>query len=485
MNRLTATSRWVAVGSLSLCALGPLAAVDFEPCVLTAIGERSESAAECATLEVPLDPGSPDGERIELFVARISALAGTPEPDPFTLIAGGPGQASTTFYAQTKWAFARIRRTRDIVLVDQRGTGLSAPLRCENIERDEVFLDSATFSRLGAECVDGLSHDPAFFTTSAAVRDLELMRETLGYPSLNIYGISYGTRVAQHYLKRYPEHARTVILDGVVPPSLAIGPGAAIDAQRALDRLLARCAATPACVEQYPDLGDHLRELLTRLKESPPTIAVPHPRTGVPTTLTLTDHLAAGMVRLLTYSPQTAALIPILVRAAVDGDYGPLAAQVLMVGEDIHGAISYGMHFAVVCTEDVPFWGRVDRAALEETFLGPVQIDALEQICESWPRGYIDDDFASPLETAVPVILLSGEDDPVTPPSYAEMSVGGLTNYRHVTLPHQAHGQLTTGCVPRLLAAFVDSADPSVFDDPCLEAVDGFPIFTTRMGPPP
>ena len=478
-------SRWLAVGSLLLWALGPLAAVDFEPCVLTAIGERSESAAECGTLEVPLDPGKPDGERIELFVARISALAGTPEPDPFTLIAGGPGQASTRFYAQTKWAFARIRRTRDIVLVDQRGTGLSTPLRCENIERDEVFLDSATFSRLGAECVDGLSHDPAFFTTSAAVRDLELMRETLGYPSLNIYGISYGTRVAQHYLKRYPEHARTVVLDGVVPPSLALGPGAAIDAQRALDRLLARCAATPACAEQYPDLADRLRELLTRLKESPPTIAVPHPRTGASTTFTLTDQLAAGIVRLLTYSPQTAALIPILVRAAAEGDYGPLAAQALLVGEDVHGAISYGMHFAVVCTEDVPFWGRVDRVALEGTFLGPVQIDALGQICESWPRGFIDDDFASPLKTAVPVILLSGEDDPVTPPSYAEMSVGGLTNYRHVTLPHQAHGQLATGCVPRLLAAFVDSADPTVFDDPCLEAVDGFPIFTTRMGPPP
>ena len=235
-------SRRGAVGALLLCAHGPLAAVDFERCVLTAVGERAEAAAECATLEVPLDPGNPDGERIKLFVARISALAGTPEPDPFTLIAGGPGQASTTFYAQTKPAFARIRRTRDIVLVDQRGTGLSTPLRCENIERDEVFLDSATFSRLGTECVDGLSHDPAFFTTSAAVRDLELMRETLGYPSLNIYGISYGTRVAQHYLKRYPEHARTVILDGVVPPSLALGPGAAIDAQRALDRLLARCA---------------------------------------------------------------------------------------------------------------------------------------------------------------------------------------------------------------------------------------------------
>ena len=485
MKRLIDAARRCAAASLLLCGAGPLAAVDFEPCVLTAIGDRSEVPVKCATLEVPLDHDNPDGQRIKLFVARNAALAGTPEPDPFTIIAGGPGQASTIFYAQMASAFSRVRRTRDIIVVDQRGTGSSTPLRCENIERDEVYLDAETFVRLGEECVDGLTHDPAFFTTSAAVRDLELLREALGYPSLNVYGISYGTRVAQHYLKRYPERVRTVVLDGVVPPGLALGPGVAIDGQRALDNLLARCAAAPACAEQYPDLADRLADLLARLKASPPTIEVSHPRTGHATTLTITDYLVAGMVRLLTYSPQTAAVIPILVRAASEGDYGPLASQVLMVSEDVHGAISFGMHFAVVCTEDVPFWGRLDRAALEETFLGPVQIDALGQICESWPGGYIDDDFASPIETDVPVILLSGENDPVTPPAYAEMSAQGLTNYRHVTLRHQAHGQLTTGCVPQRLGAFVDLADPAVFDDPCLEAVDGFPIFTSPMGPPP
>ena len=485
MKRLTNAARRGAIAPLLLCAACPLAAIDFEPCVLTAIGDRSEVPAKCATLEVPLDHDNPDGQRIELFLARNPALAGTPEPDPLTVIAGGPGQASTIFYAQMAGAFSRVRRTRDILLVDQRGTGLSTPLRCENLERDEVYLDTETFVRLGAECVDGLTHDPAFFTTSAAVRDLELIREKLGYPSLNIYGISYGTRVAQHYLKRYPDRVRTVILDGVLPPGLALGPGVAIDGQRALDNLLARCAAAPACAERYPDLAARLGELLARLRTSPPTIEVPHPRTGLPTTLTITDYLVAGMVRLLTYSPQTAAVLPVLLRAASEGDYGPLAALVLMVGEDIHGAISFGMHFAVVCTEDVPFWGELDRAALEETFLGPVQTDALGQICESWPRGYIDDDFASPIESGVPAILLSGENDPVTPPAYAEMSVQGLTNYRHVTLRHQAHGQLTTGCVPQRLGTFVDLADPAVFDDPCLEAVQGFPIFTSPMGPSP
>lgn len=477
--------RRVAGGFLLLFALCPQAAVDFEPCVLTALGGRTEAAARCGTLEVPLDPSRPDRERIELFVARIAALTGTPEPDPFTVIAGGPGQSSTAFYAQAGSAFAKIRRTRNIVLVDQRGTGSSTPLRCENIEREETFLDSKAFGRLGAECVDGLSHDPAFFTTSVAVRDLELMRETLGYPSLNIYGISYGTRVVQHYLKRYPERVRTAILDGVVPPGLALGPDIAIDAQRALDSLLARCATMPECGEAYPDLSDHLGDLLARLKASPPPITFPHPRTGAPTTLILTDEMVAGIVRLLTYSPRTAALIPILVRAAADGDYDPLATQVLMVSERLHEAMSLGMHFSIMCTEDVPFWGRVDRAALEETYLGPVQIDALETICRSWPRGYIDDDFARPLKSDVPVVLLSGENDPVTPPSYARMSAEHLTNFRHVTLPHQAHGQLATGCVPRLLAAFVDSADPATLDDPCLAAVGGFPIFTTRMGPPP
>ena len=453
--------------------------------MLTAVGGRAEAAAECGTLEVPLDPGNRNGERIELFVARISALSGTPEPDPFTVIAGGPGQAATTFYAQARSAFSKVRRTRDILLIDQRGTGSSTPLRCENIEAEGAHLDAATFVRLGAACVDGLSHDPAFFTTSMAVRDLESVRETLGYPSLNIYGISYGTRVAQHYLKRYPERVRTVILDGVVPPGLALGPGIAIDAQRALDRLLARCAAMPTCAQAYPDLNDHLGDLLARLKASPSPISIPHPKTGTATTLTLTDEMVAGMVRLLSYSPQTAALIPVLVRTALEGDYGPLAAQVLMVGEEIHGAISFGMNFAVVCTEDVPFWGQVDRTMLEETYLGSIQVDALGKICESWPRGRMDDDFTQLVRTDVPVILLSGEDDPVTPPSYAEMSAEGLANHRHVSLPHQAHGQLATGCVPRLLAAFVDKADPAVFDDPCLDAVDGFPIFTTPMGPPP
>jgi len=475
----------IAAGLLLFSALCSPAAIDFERCVLTVPGGRSEISAECGTSEVPLDPANPDGEHVELFVARVSALSGEPDPDPFMVIAGGPGQASTTFYAQARSAFSKIRRSRDIVLVDQRGTGSSTPLPCENIENEDALLASDAFIRLGAECVEGLSHDPAFFTTSVAVHDLELVREQLGYPSLNIYGVSYGTRVAQHYLKRYPERVRTVILDGVVPPGLALGPGIAIDAQRALDSLLARCAAMRECAEAYPDLNGQLRDLLTRLKASPPTITIPHPRSGASTTLTLTDEMVAGIVRLLTYSPQTAALIPVLVRAAVEGDYGPLAAQVLMVSEEIYGALSLGMHFAVVCTEDVPFWGQVDRAALEETYLGSVQVDALGEVCKSWPRGFIDVDFARPVETDVPVILLSGEDDPVTPPSYAEMSVEGLSNHRHVTLPHQAHGQLATGCVPRLMVAFVDSADPAAFDDTCLEAVGGFPIFTTPMGPPP
>ena len=432
-----------------------------------------------------MDPDNPDGERIELFVARISALSGTPEPDPFVVIAGGPGQASTTFYTQARSVFSRIRRTRDIVLIDQRGTGSSTPLACQNIENEDALIASDAFIRLGAECVDGLPHDPAYFTTSVAVADLERVREALGFPSLNIYGVSYGTRVAQHYLKRYPERVRTVILDGVVPPGLALGPGIAIDAQRALDSLLARCAAIPECRGAYPELNDQLGILLTRLKASPPTITIPHPRSGAPTTLTLTDEMAAGIVRLLTYSPQTAALIPVLVRAAAEGDHGPLAAQVLMVSEEVYEALSLGMHFAVVCTEDVPFWGEVDRAALEETYLGSVQVDALGEICKSWPRGLLDEDFARPLETDVPVILLSGEDDPVTPPSYAEKSVAGLTNHRHVSLPHQAHGQLATGCVPRLMGAFVEGADPEAFDDACLEAVGSFPVFTTPMGPPP
>ncbi|MEJ2132353.1 MAG: alpha/beta fold hydrolase [Gammaproteobacteria bacterium] len=203
-----ATVRQCLLAAVLLCFVPPMHALELEPCVLSAAGGRIEVAASCGMLSVPLNPDAPAGEKIELFVARVAALSDNPSPDPLTVITGGPGQASTTWYAQVGSAFSRIRRTRDIFVVDQRGTGKSAGLFCANIEGDDALAyDPETIGRLGIECLDTLEHDPRYFTTSVAVRDLDLVREALGYASQNIYAVSYGTRVAQHYLRRYPERS--------------------------------------------------------------------------------------------------------------------------------------------------------------------------------------------------------------------------------------------------------------------------------------
>ena len=317
--------------SVLLTARTQGAELELEPCDLTAAGGRQEVDAQCGTLAVPVDPGDPRGETIDLFVAVVDALAEQGAPDPLVVIAGGPGQAATTFYAMAEAAFARVVRKRDIVLVDQRGTGRSAPLTCESGE-DDLFLEAGDIDRmleLSRECLDGLDHDPRFFTTSTAIRDLERVREALGYAELNLYGISYGTRVAQHYLRRYPESTRRVILDGVLPPAVPLGTDVALASQAALDALFDRCEADAACRQTFPDLRRRFAEVLARLREAPVEVSLDHPRTGEPIDAVVDHWMLIGVVRLLVYQPQTASLLPVLIDAVDSGDYRALAAQVL------------------------------------------------------------------------------------------------------------------------------------------------------------
>ncbi len=230
-----------------LCLAGPAAAgddatsVDLEDCRISAGPGHPGIKARCGILLRPLNPSDPNSPHIDLQVAVVPALSLEPLPDAFVPIAGGPGQASSQFYAAYRSAFEEIRRTRDIVLLDQRGTGDSATLECD-IDDDIVAadLDQDEILAMTRDCLDALPHDPRYFTTSVAVTDLEALREELGYSQFNLYGISYGSRVAQHYLRRYPDATRSVILDGVVPPQRALGPDIALEAQRALENIFGR-----------------------------------------------------------------------------------------------------------------------------------------------------------------------------------------------------------------------------------------------------
>lgn len=457
-------------------------------CTLEGPRGRTEIDARCGSLSVPLDREDPGGARLDLRVAVIEAQTSEPASDPVFFISGGPGQSAADGYASMRGAFQLVQRNRDIVLVDQRGTGGSHRLDCPMPE--ETVTVSITPERqieLLTDCLDTFEVDPGHFTTSVAVRDLDAVREALGAERISLYGISYGTRVAQHYLRRYPDRVRAAVLDGVVPITKALGPEISLDAQAALDRVFQRCADSGPCAEAFPGLRTEFDNLLRSVSDRPRTVSLRDPRTAEPMEMTFDRESLAGVVRMLSYQTETVALLPLLIHRAAEGDLQPLAAQAVMVGRGGLDQLAIGMHNSVVCTEDVPYFdlSSSQREALEDTYLGTLQVDVLQEVCDRWPPGRIDPDFHDPLTSDRPVLLLSGEADPVTPPAGAEEAMAELANAKHVVAPGQGHGIASRGCMPIVLKTFYDKADPTAPDTECVSDMAARPFFIDFSGPTP
>ena len=478
----------LALLTLITLTTGPArAALDESDCRL--LQEQLPAAfGRCATLTVPLDYANASGPTLDLYVARIPALTANPAADPIVLINGGPGGSAVDLYLQLRAAFEPMRRDRDIVLLEQRGTGRSlAGLDCEMPEDFELITSSQDEIRATVEaCIAEFEFDPRFFTTSVAVRDLDTLREALGIEQWNLYGVSYGTRVAQHYLRQHEDHVRTIILDGIVPAELTLGPDIATDAQSALDAIFARCAAQAPCAERYANLGQQFTELRARFADQSITVSLQDPLTAEATSIDLDESHLQGVVRLMSYSDATVALLPLIIDAAWQRNYQPLAAQAEMQIEAVAESLGFAMHNSVVCTEDAPWFPPDNAADAAALYLGTTVVDGLRAICESWPAGALDDDFKDPVASSKPVLLLSGQHDPVTPPAYAEQIMNsGLDNSRHIIGAGQGHGLAGVGCVPRLMREFVDSADPELPDAACLEREPPMPFFLGFQGPSP
>lgn len=486
---LAASAGTLAATILFAASAAGAKTLELEECRLQHPDRVASYEARCGVLDVAENPDAPQGAKIRLRVAVVPAVNRRGATDPLFVLAGGPGQAATDFYTSAAPAFARVRRERDLVLVDQRGTGGSNALKCEfPDEQEQAELSAAEIRRYTQQCLQSVKGDPRYYTTSIAVRDLEAVRASLGYERINLYGVSYGTRVAQHYLRRYSQRTRSVILDGVVPPEQILGIDSALIAERALGRVFERCGAEPACHAAFGDPAAQFLRLRNDLAREPAEIALADPATGtVARTPFRLAHLQVA-VRLLSYAPDRAALLPLLLDQAVARrNLAPLAAQARMISERLSETIATGMHNSVVCTEDAPFFdsSAIDRGALARTYLGTVQLDGLIEICRIWPRGQIDPDFHAPLVSAVPVLLLSGSADPVTPPEYAERARASLRNARHIVLEGQGHGQLAVGCVPRLMGEFLSSGSLEDLDTTCTKSAAPAPFFTSFSGPAP
>ncbi len=456
-------------------------------CLLEAPG-LSRFYARCANLAVPLDPEAPQGETIDLFVARIPARMAQPQPDPLLLITGGPGQSAVDFYLQLGTAFAAARRERDIILVDQRGTGRSAlGFECDfPLGMDFQIAETDLLERLVSDCLVNLDRDPRFFTTSVAVRDLEAVRRELGVEQWNIYGVSYGSRVAQHYLRRYPQHVRSVVLDGVVPAPLALGPEIASNAQEALDAIFARCARDAACAARFGDLPRTFSNVMSRLETSPVSVARINADSGEPEQVLVNAEYLMGVTRLFSYSSLSASLLPLIIDEAAQGRFDMLLAQAERIADSLERSLSLPMHNSVICSEDYPFAAPDSSKATAEAYLGSSIMDAFGVICAQWPRGVVDADFKQPLVSDHPVLLLSGANDPATPARYADETIaGGLGAALHLVARDQGHVMAAIGCVPGLMREFFAAGSAEGLDGACLERVTTMPFFISAAGPGP
>lgn len=458
--------------------------------------------ARCGTCEVFEDRAAARGRKIALRVVVYPATPGTDDTetagteaaeaaqpgrarrnDPIVYFEGGPGGSSVAggrFLARDP----RLRRDRDILLVDFRGTGGSGGLFCSELQGQQGvqgYLDDFMPAAAVAACRDrlGAAVDLAWYTSDAAVDDIEEVRLALGYGPLNLIGTSYGTRAALTYLRRHPQSVRTATLIGVVPPASRYPLHVARYAQQALDGLLVECAGDRACNEAFPELRADLATLLDRVTNEPVRATLFDVDTGAPFEIRLGLAAVAQTLRYLLYTPADAALVPMLVHEAAGGNFEPLA-QAARLQASFVSAMADGFYQSVTCAEDLALVQPTDiPAAVEGTMLGDFRIRRQLAACAGWPVRPLAPGAAEPVTSAVPTLVISGERDPVTPPADGELVVSTLARGRHLVVTDGAHGNagMRGGeCIDNLIASFIASADATSVDASCVERMQRPPF---------
>jgi pimeloyl-ACP methyl ester carboxylesterase len=492
MRQVSAALVWIGLCA-GACLSRPLPAEDaatlsLTECRLEHPFHLTSLSARCGTLRVPEDPEHPKDRSIELKVAVVPALNRRSVEAPLFLLAGGPGQSAMQVYVSLNSAFARINRDHAIVLLDQRGTGSSSPQSCSYPEEWQQPADPLPELRKATkDCLAKLTPHVRFYTTSIAVRDLDEVRAALGFEQIDLYGVSYGTRVAEHYMRRYPAHVHAVILDGVTYPEQMLGVQTPQDGENALNLIMARCRQTADCAAAYPDLQQNLESLLRQFGPEKVMVTIDDPNSGLPLEIEFNRRILGAALRFLSYSAMQASLLPALINEGAHGRLRPLASQSVMNARQIGDQLANGMQYSVICSEDEAFFAaaNIDRTAMAKTYQGTDMVDALAEICRLWPHGPVDADLHAPLHSDIPTLLLSGEADPVTPPADAERAAAGLTRHRHLILKGEGHGQVAIGCVPRLMADFLNDAVPDKLDATCLDVHAPEPFFLSMTGPSP
>ncbi|HET6980379.1 MAG TPA: alpha/beta fold hydrolase [Pyrinomonadaceae bacterium] len=435
--------------------------------------------AKCGTLEVYENRATRKGRKINLNVVVLPATGDKREPDPWVYFAGGPGSAATEDAQGIADAFKKIREHRDFLFVDQRGTGKSNPLDCTLFNPDDLQSYLGYFFPIEdiRKCRPQLeaNADLKLYITDIAIDDMDEVRAALGYEQLNLFGGSYGTRAALTYLKRYPKRVRTATLQGVSPSNSYMPSNFPQGNERALQGVIAECASDEACHAAFPNLAEETKSLLAQLIKGPVEVEVQKPNSNDRVKVKLSRELAAEAIRYMLYNPSAAGRVPLTIHLAAQGNFVPLAQAAIGYRKFLVGTGSNGMYLSVVCAEDLPWIkpGEGERMAAN-TFLGDYRLRQQREACALWPRAEVAKDYADPVRSDVPVLILTGEWDPVTPPANGDAVAKTLKNSLHIVVPHGAHGiggLENIDCVLGLSTQFVERGTTNGLDTTCVKTV--------------
>lgn len=470
----------------ALLAARGACAIELAACRLKGI----EREVKCGTIEMPEDPDAPSARRIPIRFAVVPALAKSRSADPLFVFAGGPGQSALKAAGTIQPVFAQLNARRDIVYVDQRGTGASNGLFCapppSTAPLAEQFDLAAADARI-ERCVQRIKSDGRAdlrqYATWIAVRDVDAVRAALGYARINLWGGSYGTRAALEYLRQFPAHVRSAVLDGVAPAGMALPASLSIDADAMLQRLVQLCGDDAGCRSKYPDFSGKVDALLVRTGHGTPVEAI-HPITGAHERVTVDHRVLAAALRVPLYAPPLSALLPYAVAAATGGDYSPLLTLAGALAGDVADNFAEAMHFAVVCAEDLPRMDAAARAAARGTRFGLAFARVYDDVCRHVDVRPVPTEFYTISSADAPVLILSGGMDPATPPRHADAVAQRLKRARHLVAPHLGHGVSAQGCAPELITKFVRQAGFDGIDAGCLEKLPAPPFFRMPTGQP-
>jgi pimeloyl-ACP methyl ester carboxylesterase len=448
------------------------------PCYVEGMSGR----AACHSIEVPEDWSKPQGRKIALNVALLPAAGINKDGSALFVLAGGPGQAATHYGDLINQELDRVQATRPVILMDQRGTGGSNGLKCAFGGASLAEVQAQSSGKELEECRKrwgntALQH----YTTPDVVRDIEAVRKRLGYDKLDLWGASWGTRTALLYMRQFPKHVRSAVLDGVTGPNSPLFANEAKYAQAALDKLLDDCAAERNCAAAFPNLK---AKAVARLQQETAQPVQYIGGNGRIATMSMDPDMLRQIVRGALYSPDTAARIPFALDRLVAGDATPLMAIANSATGFNRETMFRGATFSSLCAEEMP---RVSPEEAQRASAGSFARDSFYRSwaegCAGWPVKPLPAGYGDPVKTDVPVLLLSGGIDPVTPPASANAVQAHLPRVWHIVAPYSGHNVTAIPCAGRVIADFITRADGAALDARCLTRRKRPPFMVTPLGP--